>query len=64
MNKFFKMFFKSLCLGIVVNFLFVYIFSLYINSGDIVGLINGFSIISVLFFCTFLIIDEIRKLRN
>lgn len=61
MNKYFKIILKSLFLSILVNFSFLYVFSFIINTGDVVGIINGISIIFTIFLCTFLIINELKN---
>lgn len=64
MGKYVGMLVKSIFLGILVTGAFLYFLSFIINSGDIVGIIIGISITSTIFFCTFMIIGEIKKIQH
>lgn len=59
-----KLIIKSLVLGTIVTWIFLYIFSIFINGGDVVGIIGIMTITSTVIFCTYIVIDEIRKLKD
>lgn len=61
MKIYLKIILKALFLSAVINLMFLFVFSFIINTGDIVGIIDGISIIFTMFLCTFLLIEEIRK---
>ncbi|KHD35375.1 membrane protein [Clostridium acetobutylicum] len=52
---------KSVILGTVVSYIFLLVFSNFINSGDAVGAITCIAVISVQFFCTFIILDAVKS---
>ena len=45
---------KSIILGTIITWLFLYIFSIFINGGDVVGLISTMTITSTIIFCTYI----------
>lgn len=54
----------SFFLGFLVSWGFLWVFSFIFNSGDVVGIITGISVISTVIFCTFTIIEEIKGLKE
>jgi len=63
MNKYIK-FFESIILGTIITFIFVSILSYIMNGEKVVEVIICITITSTIIFCTFLIIDEIRKTKD
>lgn len=59
-----KLIIKSIILGTIITWTSLYIFSIVINEGDIVGIIGIMTITSTIIFCTYTLIDEIRKLKD
>ena len=64
MNSNIKLIIKSIILGSIITWTSLYIFSIVINEGDIVGIIGIMTITSTIIFCTYTLIDEIRKLKD
>jgi hypothetical protein len=64
MNSNIKLIIKSIILGTIITWTSLYIFSIVINEGDIVGIIGIMTITSTIIFCTYTLIDEIRKLKD
>ena len=64
MNSNIKLIIKSLILGTIITWTSLYILSIVINEGDIVGIIGIMTITSTIIFCTYTLIDEIRKLKD
>jgi len=63
MNKYIK-FFESIILGTIITFIFISILSYIMNGEKVVEVIICITITSTIIFCTFLIIDEIRKTKD
>jgi len=63
MNKYVK-FFESIILGTVIPFISISILSLIMNGEKVVEVIICITITSTIIFCTFLIIDEIRRKKD
>jgi len=63
MNKYIK-FFESIILGTIITFIFVSILSYIMNGEKVVEVIICITITSTIIFCTFLIIDEIRRKKD
>ncbi len=63
MNKYIK-FFESIILGTIITFIFVSILSYIMNGEKVVEVIICITITSTIIFCTFLIIDEIRRQKD
>ncbi|MDU1313079.1 MAG: hypothetical protein E6940_03350 [Clostridium septicum] len=59
-----KLIIKSIVLGTIITWIFLYVFSMVINGGDVVGIIGTMTITSTIIFCTYTIINEIRKLKD
>lgn len=51
-------------LGFLVSWGFLWIFSFIFNSGDVVGIIMRIAVISTIIFCTFTILEEIKKFNT
>lgn len=64
MNSNIKLIIKSIILGTIITWTSLYILSIVINEGDIVGIIGIMTITSTIIFCTYTLIDEIRKLKD
>ena len=64
MNSNIKLIIKSIILGTIITWTSLYIFSIVINEGDIVGIIGIMTITSTIIFCTYTLIGEIRKLKD
>lgn len=52
---------KSIIFGIIVSAIFLSIFISFLSGEKVVDVIICIAIISVQFFCTFMIIDAIKK---
>lgn len=61
MNKTYKNLIKSLLFGILVFFGFLYTLGFIFNGDDAGIAVVGISIISTVVFCTYTIIDTIKK---
>ena len=57
MNSNIKLIIKSIILGTIITWTSLYIFSIVINEGDIVGIIGIMTITSTIIFCTYTLID-------
>ncbi len=61
MNNFYKNIIKSILLGGLVTFLFLFPLSWTDNANDGILLFLGIAIISTMIFCTYTIIDVIKE---
>lgn len=61
MNKFCKNIIKSILLGGLVTFLFLFPLAWSDNDNDGILLFLGIAIISTMIFCTYIIIDVIKE---
>lgn len=61
MNRHFLNLIKALCLGLPIYYIAAYLLSLVINTGDILGMINGIVLTCTIIFCTLYIVDVIRE---
>ena len=63
---------KNIYIRILVSFIivflvawrFLWIFSFIFNGGDVVGITMGIAVISKIIFCTFTVLEEIKKLNT
>ena len=64
MDRFWWKFIKSVLLGLIIPIVVLYILS-FVGDGDFLGIYAiGVAIISSLFYCTYNIIDEIKKINK
>ncbi len=54
----------SFILGFLVAWGFLWVFSFIFNTGDVVGITMGIAVISTIIFCTFTILEEMKKFNT
>lgn len=54
----------SVVLGILITWIFLFLLALILNGDEVINIISTITIVSTMIFCTYTIVDEIRKLKE